>query len=234
MVPDQQTGAADQQGAEPEKKEAPKLGNLSAVERVVNEYAKKFAKRYRVGEHEWVIVLATGFTRGIMGIRRGPVAQIVLQWPEAQPSMNTLLDGAFKLISKRHLVDTMAVEPVFLIKRRAEERRKLIREKVGSDEADIILDLIPKHRIRTTVSTTVRYEDVITGESYTVTHTEKPEQYRGRDVTSWLKLSRIVRDNHPEEATRYEPDTTGLDDSDGDTLDASGVDEGIDRVAEGQ
>lgn len=237
MVPDQQTGAADQQGVKTEeKKEAPKLGNLSAVERVVNEYAKKFAKRYRVGENDYAIVLATGFTRGIMGIRRGPVTQIVLQWPDAQPSMNTLLDSAFKLIAKRHLVDTMAVEPVFLIRRRAEERRKLIREKIGSDESDIILDLIPKHRIRTSVSVTVKYEDVITGESYSVTHNEKPEQYRGQDVTSWLKLSRIVRDNHPEEATRYEPDTTGMDDSDainGDAGDASRADEGNDRVLEG-
>lgn len=206
MVPDEAVGAATQQevvASEEPKKEAPKLGNLSAVEKVVNEFAKKFAKRYRVNEDEYAIVLATGFTRGIMGIRRGPVAQIVLQWPDALPSVNTLLDGAFKLISRRHLVDTMAVEPVFLIKRRAEERRKLIRERVGSDEADIILDLIPKHRIRTTVTTTVKYEDVVTGESYEVTHREKPEQYRGQDVTSWLKLSRIVRDNHPEEATRY-------------------------------
>ena len=205
MVPDQQTGAADQKDA-PSEQAKPKLGNLSAVEKVVNEYAKKFAKRYRVSEDEYAIVLATGFTRGIMGIRRGPVAQIVLQWPEAQPSINTLLDGAFKLISKKHLVDSMAVEPVFLIRRRAEERRKLIRAKIGNDEADIILDLIPKHRIRTTVTVTVKYEDVVTGESYSVTHNEKPEQYRGQDVTSWLKLSRIVRDRHPEEATRYEPE----------------------------
>src|SRR4051812_47117822 len=99
MVPDQQTGVTAQQGVETgeqEKKEAPKLGHLSAVEKVVNEYAKKFAKRYRVNENEYVVSLAIGFTAGIMGIRRGPVAQIILRWPDAQPNINTLLDSAFK------------------------------------------------------------------------------------------------------------------------------------------
>jgi hypothetical protein len=204
MAPNEQEGAANQQeAAEPEKKEAPKLGSLSAVEAVVNQYARKYAKRYRVDENEFTVVLSTEFSRGVMGIRRGPVSQIILRWPDAQLNINTLLDDAFRVISRKHLVDTMAVEPVFLIRRRAEERRRLIREKIGHDESDIILDLVPKHRIVTTVTTTVEYRDVITGETYSVTHKERPEQYRGQDVSSWLKLSRIIRDNHPEEATRY-------------------------------
>lgn len=204
MVPDE-SSVTEPAGEAPKEKEKPKLGTLSAVEKVVNEYARKFAKRNRVGEDEFTVILASGFTRGIMGIKRGPVAQIILQWPEAQPSINTLLESAFKLIAKRHMVDTMAVESTLVIRKRVEERRRWVREKLG-DEADIILDLIPRHRIRTTVTTSVKYEDVVTGESYTVTHQSKPEQYRGQDVSSWLKLSRIVRDNHPEEATRYEPE----------------------------
>jgi hypothetical protein len=202
MVPDQQGGAAAQQEPPPNEEEK-KLGKLSAVEQVVNEYSRKFAKRYRVDEDSYTIILSTEFAKGIMGIRRGPVAQIILAWPDAQPSINTLLDSAFKTISRSKLVDSMAVEPVLHIKRRAEERRRWVRTRLGSDEADIILDLVPKHRIRTTVITSVKYEDVITGESITVTHHEKPEQYRGQDVSTWMRLSRIVRDNHPEEATRY-------------------------------
>jgi hypothetical protein len=201
MAPNEQDGAATQQ--DPPKEEEKKLGKLSAVEQVVNEYSKKFAKRYRVDEDSYTIILSTEFAKGIMGIRRGPVAQIVLAWPDAQPSINTLLDSAFKTISRNKLVDSMSIEPVLHIKRRAEERRKWVRTKLGNDEADIILDLVPKHRIRTTVITSVKYEDVITGESITVTHQEKPEQYRGQDVSTWMRLSRIVRDNHPEEATRY-------------------------------
>jgi hypothetical protein len=200
-------GTVTQQDPQADEKKEEKLGSLGMVEGVVNEYAKKFAKRYRVNEDDYTVMLVTQF-KGIMGLKRGPVVQIILLWPDAQPNINTLLDSAFKTISRNRLVDSMAVEPVVHIKRRAEERRKWVRQQLGSDEADIILDLIPKHRIRTTVTTTVKYEDVVTGESFSVTHHEKPEQYRGQDISSWLKLSRIVRDAHPEEATRYDVDVT--------------------------
>lgn len=193
---------ADRAGMLKRDIEKEKLGTLTAVEGIVNEYAKKFAIKHRVRENDFTIVLTTKF-KGIMGLKRGPVVQIILLWPDAQPNINTLLDSAFKTISRNKLVDGFAVESVLHIRRRAEERKKWLREKIGADEADIILDLIPKHRIRTTVTTTVKYEDVVTGEAISVTHEAKPEQYRGTDVASWLKLSRIVRDNHPEEATRY-------------------------------
>lgn len=191
--------------AEQEKK----LGTLTAVEEVLNEYAKKFARKHRVGEDNYTIVLVTKF-KGVMGLKRGPVVQIILLWPDAQPNVNTLLDGAFRTISRNRLVDGLAIEPVIHIKRRAEERRRLIREKIGNDEADIILDLIPKHRIQCTVTTTVEYHDVVTGEKLSVTHQAKPEQFRGQDVSNWLRLSRIVRDKHPEEATRYNDEGSEL------------------------
>jgi hypothetical protein len=204
-----------------------KLGSLTGVEAVVNDYAKKFAKKHRVGEDQFTIVLTTKF-KGIMGLKRGPVVQIILLWPDAQPNINTLLDSAFKTISRNKLVDGFAVESVLHIKKRAEERKKWLREKIGADEADIILDLIPKHRVKVTVTTTVKYEDVITGEALSITHEAKPEQYRGTDVASWLKLSRIVRDNHPEEATRYapqasEPEGNGVVGADEGSGDRSGV-----------
>jgi len=69
--------------------------------------------------------------------------------------------------------------------------------------------LIPKYRIRTRVITTVEYEDVITKEKISITHAQKPEQYRGQDVSNWIKLSRVVRDNHPEEAFRYVDESGG-------------------------
>lgn len=207
MAPNEQDGAATEQEAAPAQQEEKKLGTLTAVEEVLNEYAKKFAKKHRVGENNFTIVLVTKF-KGVMGLKRGPVVQIILLWPDAQPNVNTLLDSAFRTISRNKLVDGLALEPVFHIKRRAEDRRRLLREKIGKDEADIILDLIPKHRIKCTVTTTVEYEDVVTGEKLSVTHTDKPEQFRGQDVSNWLRLSRIVRDNHPDEATRY-VDTDG-------------------------
>lgn len=239
MAPNEQQ-AADQQ-------EKPKLGSLSAVEAVVNEYAKKFAKKHRVREDDYSVSLVTQF-KGIMGLKRGPVVQIILLWPDAQPNMNTLLDSAFKTISRNRLVDGLAVEPVLHIRKRVEERRRWLREKIGTDEADIILDLIPKHRILTTVTTSVEYKDVVTGEKITITHQAKPEHYRGTDVASWLKLSRIVRDNHPEEAMRYvsagntpeldaaiasgdvsAPSAIGSNGAHGDTDAGSGSDEGDKR-----
>jgi hypothetical protein len=201
MAPNQQEGEAN-------KQEAPKLGSLTAVEQVVNQYALKFAKRFRVDENKFSINLVTSF-KGVMGLKRGPVVQIILLWPDAQPNINTLLESAFKTITRNRLIDGLQIEPVLHIKRRAEDRRRWLREKLG-DEADIILDLIPKHRIVTTVTTSVEYKDVVTGETLTVTHKERPEQYRGTDIGSWLRLSRQVRDNHPAEATRYSNDTTEL------------------------
>lgn len=206
MAPDEQESVAAQATPPPQEQEK-KLGTLTKVESVVNEYARKFAKKHRVGEDRYTVVLVTQF-KGIMGLKRGAVVQIILLWPDAQPNINTLLDSAFRTISRNRLVDGMALEAVFHIKRRAEDRKRMIREKIGVDEADIILDLIPKHRIRCTVTTTVKYEDVLTHECISVTHEAKPEQFRGQDVSNWLKLSRIVRDNHPEEATRY-VDTIG-------------------------
>lgn len=205
MVPAEAGVADEQEQAREEQRK--KLGTLSAVEQVVNEYAKKYARRYRVDEDEFKVLLVTEF-KGIMGLRRGPVVQIVLLWPDAQPNINTLLESAFKTISRNRLVDTMAVESVMHIRRRAEERRKWVREQIG-DEADIILDLIPKHRVKVTQTTIVEYEDVVTGEKLTLTHKQSPEYFRGQDVSAWLQLSRIVRANHPEEATRY----AGLDGS---------------------
>ena len=210
------SSTADTRTEVEEKKEEKKLGSLTAVESVLNDYAKKFAKRHRVPEDGYTIILSTDFSRGIMGIVRGPVAQIVLLWPHAQPNINTLLDDAFRMISRNHLVDSFAVESSIVIKRRAEERRRWVREKIG-DQADIILDLIPKHRIRTRVITTVEYEDVITKEKISITHSQRPEQYRGQDISNWLKLSRLVRDNHPEEATRY------VDESEFDTSTAAAI-----------
>jgi hypothetical protein len=229
--------------------EEKKLGTLTAVEKIVNEYAKKFAKKHRVGENNFSISLVTKF-KGVMGLKRGPVVQIILLWPDAQPNINTLLDGAFRTISRNRLVDGFALEPVYHVRKRAEDRKRMLREKIGADEADIILDLIPKHRIKCTVTTVVEYEDVVTGEKLSVTHTEKPEQFRGQDVSNWLKLSRIVRDNHPEEATRYadavdegselltaladersNPESAGADVVDGTDAERSGSDtsgEGVD------
>lgn len=197
MAPNEQESVADQ-AVQEEKK----LGSLTMVEQVVNEYAKKYASRYRVDENSYNVVLVTKF-KGIMGLKRGPVVQIVLLWPDAQPNINTLLDSAFRTISRNRLVDNFAVESVIHIKRNSEDRKRLIREKIGNDESDIILDLIPKHRIFTTVTTTVEYEDVLTGEKISVTHKARKEQFRGQDIGNWIKLSRIVRDNHAEEATRY-------------------------------
>lgn len=205
---DTQVSESTQQVDTPEETEK-KLGSLSAVEAVVNQYALKFAKKHRVNENAFTICLVTQF-KGVMGLKRGPVVQIILLWPDAQANINTLLEGAFRTIARNRLVDGMAIEPVMHIRKRAEDRRKWLREKLGKDEADIILDLIPKHRIQVQVTTTVEYKDVVTGESLSITHTAKPEQYAGSDVSSWLKLSRQVRLNHPSEATRY-ADTSELD-----------------------
>jgi DNA-directed RNA polymerase subunit F len=231
MVPNQ-SGVADPAPQIVEEQEKKKLGTLKAVEQVVNEYAKKYARRFRVADDEYKVLLVTEF-KGIMGLRRGPVVQIILLWPDAQPNINTLLESAFRTISRNRLVDTLAVESVMHIRRRADERRKWVREQIH-DEADIILDLIPKHRVKVTQKMVTEYEDVVTGEKITITHQPASEYFRGQDVSAWLQLSRIVRDKHPEEATRYvESDngTRGEDEVDVPRLAAGDGDTGRDAAA---
>lgn len=175
------------------------LTTLSAIEDVVNTYAERFAKRYDIPKEKYRVNLTLDLN-GIMGLKRGPVVQIFLLWPDAQAEMNSLLDHAFTLVSKKGLIDPVAIEPIIHIRQRREDQKKWIREKIGT-EAEIISDLIPRSRLRVSRTTTVTVRDSITGASYSYTEKEPDENYhRNMSLEPWFKISRMVRDKEARDA----------------------------------
>jgi hypothetical protein len=187
--------------AEAPPKREPQLRSLTAIENVVNEYARKRAKTYKWGikDDEFVILLSRK-TKNLVFVQRGHPVKIVLKWPDVQPDMNTILDDTFSLIRRKELVDCWAVEPIGIIKSRSAENKKWRREKFG-EIGEIIGELIPKKYIGVetvtvaTVTKTIRHTPtgVVIEKSETVT-TTKHGDGRELDVPTWLELSRLVRD----------------------------------------
>lgn len=171
------------------------LGSLEAVEKVVNEYAFTFAKEYRIKRHQYHIHLVKNMMHGgVLGITRGPVAQIYVLWPEMQPHMKSLLRNAFKQIRERELVDCVSIEPYMHIRKRDAEYRRFIKEKIG-DEAEILPDLLPKRRLRYKIRRILEIEitDKETGITETIrTHDESRDTWSVKHELRH-RVSRIVR-----------------------------------------
>lgn len=196
--------------AEKPPKREPQLKTITVIENVVNEYARSVAKKYKIKNDEFVILLSRRF-KGIMGLQRGRPVKITLAWPESQSHLNTLLAEAFIQISRHKLVDVWAIEGVAHIRARNIENKKWRREKFGQ-QGEIIGELISKKYISvettivSTVTQKVRYSE--TGleieKSFTTTRTENADG-RVLDVKTWLEISRLVRD--AEEAEQPDDDT---------------------------
>ena len=187
--------------AEAPPKREPKLNTLTKVENVVNEYAQIVVKKgkWSLKQGDFVILLS-GRTKNISKIQRGHPCKIILQWPEAQPHLNTLLSEAFSLITKNKMVDCWAIEKVAVVRSRDIERKKWRREKFG-ELGEIIGELIPKKYISVTTQTTTtkvtRIRDNVSGVVLEKTETsETQESHDGRvlDVKTWLEISRLARD----------------------------------------
>lgn len=186
------------QPAEEKKEELKeKLGTLGKVEEIVNQYAKTIASKEGIGEDKFKVHLLTKMN-GIVGLKRGPVVQIFLLWPDAQPNINTLLRDSFRAIKKNGLIDGLNIELAAHIRSRNIQNRKWLKEKFG-EEADLFMDLIPKERLVVSRTETITVMDNVTKEKITITQEHPPEHYRRPNIDLWLQLSRIVRDNHKEE-----------------------------------
>jgi hypothetical protein len=191
--------------ATPPKRE-PQLKTITAIENVVNEYARTVVKKAKWGikDDEFVVLLSRRF-KGIMGLQRGHPVQITLAWPEAQQHLNTLLHEAFSTIHRHKMVDVWAVEKVAHIRARNVESKKWRREKFGV-LGEIIGELIPKKYITVTNETTSiikqtirdNMSGVVIEKTWTTSET-KTEDGRVLDVKTWLELSRLVRDKEEAE-----------------------------------
>lgn len=201
--------------AEKPPKREPQLKTITAIENVVNEYARSVAKKWKVKDDEFVILLSRRF-KGIMGLQRGHPVKITLAWPESQPHLNTLLAEAFAQISRHKLVDIWAIEGIAHIRARNIENKKWRREKFGQ-QGEIIGELIPKKYI--TVETTtvtvatqrIRYSEtgIVIEKVITSARTETDDG-RVLDVKTWLELSRLVRDAEEAEAPDDDTETEAV------------------------
>lgn len=171
--------------------------DLSAVEEVVRGYAEVVAKRHGINKAHFELHLVVD-SKYVLNVIGGPIVKIVLLWPHAQPNINTLLGDAFALMRRHPIRRTMEIVPVAYVRTESAEIKKKWRKEKFTDESDIILDLIPRSRLRVKKTETTVIEDIVTGESITLIH-EYPTDRFDSDATSlWLRLSRIVRDKHPE------------------------------------
>jgi hypothetical protein len=182
---------------------APTL-KLTDIEGVIREHAKPIAASYQVKTRNYRIHLVTK-SRGIMVMKRGPVVQIYLLWPDAGPQINTLLKEAFRIIKTRPMIDSWAVEPMAMVLKRKEERREWFRETFG-DENEILADLLP--RIRTRARTETRYTysltDRDTGISVSIEYTGERDSW-DVEQEARIKLSRIVRAFEVSQLEKEEP-----------------------------
>jgi hypothetical protein len=172
--------------------------DIKLIEEIINKSAAKTASLFDIRQDWFHIYLARNIEGdNIMQIKPGHPVEIYFKWPEAFPDIGYLTRDALMTISKRKIHRTLEVIPFKLGKRWVKDiREKWIRE-YFSDESEIILDLLPKHRlqIKEIVSTTL--EDIVTGEKYTVSREGKSTKFDGDDKNLWIQLSRQVRAKHP-------------------------------------
>lgn len=187
-----------------------KLETLTNVERVVNEYAKIVATKHGVNKDHFQVHLTRNLG-GVLKLVGGPTVDIFLLWPDAQPNINTLLNDAFRLMRKYPVRRPMEIVPVAYARTLSRKIKKMWKKEKFVDESDIVLDLIPRHRLRVTKIETTILEDVVSGEKLTTIHEYPTERFDWFATGLWLQLSRIVRDRHPEpELPDDEPSVTPI------------------------
>lgn len=179
-----------------------KLTDIGKVEPIVREYARALAFRHQVKPEHFEVHLARNLGGAIMKMTAGGCVNIMVQWPEAQPQLKTILESAFKAMQRFGLRRTLEVVPVAYSKKLDAENKKWKKERF-IDGADIVCDLIPQHRLRVQRHETITLSDVVTGEKVTFSHELPLERFDGGINKLWFELSRVVRDLHPEEETRY-------------------------------
>lgn len=190
---------------EPKEEKKSRLTDLSVVEPIVREYAKVVAPKHGIRPEHFTLHL-TSKIDAIMAVTGGHVVDIYLKWPDAQPIINMLLNDAFRLMRKYPVRRTMEIVPVAYLRTMKSDIKKMWKREKFTDESDIVLDLIPRHRLRVTKIETTIVHDVVTGEKLTLQHEYPTDRFDDHATGLWLQLSRIVRDKHPEEELPDEDD----------------------------
>ena len=177
-----------------------RLSDVRTMEGIIREHASNVAKKYRIRDDIYSLHLVTSLRRGTMCIIPGPCVQIQLLWPDVWPVINDYLRSAFELIKRRRDVVytpmALTTHAYFRDERRA--ARRWAREKLGKDIADVVLNLLPRYRLRIDTTVTTRTTDTITGE-YVEDTIKSSRPYSSKQLgDDWNELSRIVHERHPE------------------------------------
>lgn len=165
-----------------------------AMELMVNKHAKdNLCRKHGVSPDHFQIHMSEDIGDNISSVIPGHIVQIHLKWPEVIPTMNSVIHDCLSLIARYKLRRTLEIVPYAYMR---DWNNKWKRE-MFQDESDIVMDMLPKHRLKISESTTITLEDSVTGETISITKSGKKERFEGEDVTLWIQLSRIVRDKHP-------------------------------------
>lgn len=166
-----------------------------AMEMIANKHAKdNLCRKHGVSPDHFSIHLVDEIeNNGMCATFPGHVVQIHLKWPEILPTMNSAIHDCLSMIVRYKMRRSLEIVLYAYLK---DWNNKWKRE-MFQDESDIVMDMLPKHRLKISESTTITLEDSVTGETISVTKSGKKERFEGEDVTLWIQLSRIVRDKHP-------------------------------------
>lgn len=177
-----------------------KISTLEGIEQQLNIHARKVARKLYVREDIFTVHLVRKLARGDMSVVGGAHIDIYLLWPAVQPVLNSKLESAFRLIRTKNLYTPLAIATHAFFTKEAGEGRKWIKAKLGTDIADSLGSLIPKHRLQVITTTVVEVKDTVTGASVLSTH-QKIGDHRDATIPMWSILSQNVIDNFPESVT---------------------------------
>lgn len=169
-----------------------RITNLAQVEALVNEHARTIAHKHGVREDIWHVSLVRKMSRGDMTIVPGTKVIIQLLWPQVQPIVNSKLDSAFRLMTKRNDIWTpLAIATHAFFAKEGREGKRWVRQKLGKDMADSLGSLIPKYRLEVITTKVIEVKDRVTGASVMMS-TQKVGDHRFAPSVMWSQLSQIV------------------------------------------
>lgn len=186
---------------------------LEMAQQLVSEHAKKVAMRFDVPTDAFTIVLVPKLKQGDMFIAQGPQVRIMLKWPDVLPNMNTFLRHAFERIRRHDMYTPLELGTRGWAHNVKNEKsgkvRRWVAKNTRGNQAMLVHDLISPERIRITQRLTTIYKDVLTGEEIELT-SEMKFTHTGQHVDqSWVTLSQLVFERHPEELLDDDDDRYG-------------------------
>jgi hypothetical protein len=161
---------------------------LERQQEVVRLYAYPKMKKWRIDPARVEIFLSNHLNSSFAMVP-GHTVKLTFKTPEVFDFMNSWLDDALRLIQRLHAIRSMDLVPYNYHR---DIKGKLAREAFG-DMAEVILDLIPKTRLKVTKTEIITLEDTKTGEKVSMSK-ESVDKMTNDNVSLWLDLSRRVRD----------------------------------------